>query len=91
MLETKYKITWHHPEDHSPNIYNCVFKHMPKLLYLQLCVIYGFIVKLWPINFGKGIKCQSEQGSSVSIVSGYGQEYRAIQVRSPAEAKGFFL
>jgi hypothetical protein len=30
-------------------------------------------------------------GSSVSIVSGYGLDDRAIEVRSPAEAKGFFL
>jgi hypothetical protein len=29
-------------------------------------------------------------GSSVSIVSGYGLDDRAIEVRSPAEAKGFF-
>jgi hypothetical protein len=28
---------------------------------------------------------------SVSIVSGYGLNDRAIEVRSPAEAKGFFL
>jgi hypothetical protein len=28
--------------------------------------------------------------SSVSIVSGYGLDDRAIEVRSPAEAKGFF-
>jgi hypothetical protein len=33
----------------------------------------------------------SEPGSSVSIVSGYGLDDRAIEVRSPAEAKGFFL
>jgi hypothetical protein len=30
-------------------------------------------------------------GSSVSIVCGYGLDERAIEVRSPAEAKGFFL
>jgi hypothetical protein len=30
-------------------------------------------------------------GSSVSIVSGYGLDDCAIEVRSPAEAKGFFL
>jgi hypothetical protein len=30
-----------------------------------------------------------EPGSSVSIVSGYGMDDRAIEVRSPAEAKGF--
>jgi hypothetical protein len=33
----------------------------------------------------------SEPGSSVSTVPGYGLDYRAIDVRSPAEAKGFFL
>jgi hypothetical protein len=32
-----------------------------------------------------------EQGSSVSIVSGYGLDDRAIEVRTPAEAKGCFL
>jgi hypothetical protein len=32
-----------------------------------------------------------EPGSSVSIVSGYGLDDRANEVRSPAEAKGFFL
>jgi hypothetical protein len=33
----------------------------------------------------------SEPGSSDSIVSGYGLDDRAIEVRTPAEAKGFFL
>jgi hypothetical protein len=32
-----------------------------------------------------------ELGSSVSIVSGYGLDDRAIEVQSPAEVKGFFL
>jgi hypothetical protein len=32
-----------------------------------------------------------EPGSSVSIVSGYGLDDQAIEVRFPAEAKGFFL
>jgi hypothetical protein len=32
-----------------------------------------------------------ELGSSVSIVSGYGLSYRVMEVRSPAEAKRFFL
>jgi hypothetical protein len=31
------------------------------------------------------------RGSSVSIVSDYGLDDRAIEVRSQAEAKGFFL
>jgi hypothetical protein len=33
----------------------------------------------------------SEPGSSVSIVSGYGLDYRAIEVRSPLEEKEFFI
>jgi hypothetical protein len=32
-----------------------------------------------------------EPGSSVSMVCGYRLDYRAIEVRSLAEAKGFFL
>jgi hypothetical protein len=32
-----------------------------------------------------------EPGSSVSVVSGYGLDDRAIEVRSSAEVKGFFL
>jgi hypothetical protein len=32
-----------------------------------------------------------DPGSSVSIVSGFGLDDRAIEVRSPAEAKGCFL
>jgi hypothetical protein len=32
-----------------------------------------------------------EPGSSISIVSGYGLDDRAIEVPSPTEAKGFFL
>jgi hypothetical protein len=32
-----------------------------------------------------------EPGSSASIVSDYGPDDRAIKVRSPAEAKEFFL
>jgi hypothetical protein len=33
----------------------------------------------------------SEPGNSVSIMSGYGLDDRAIEVRSAAGAKGFFL
>jgi hypothetical protein len=31
------------------------------------------------------------QGSSVNIVSGYGLDDRAIEVRSPAQVEGYFL
>jgi hypothetical protein len=37
------------------------------------------------------IAIEITKGSSVSIVSGYGLEDRAIDILSPAEAKGFFL
>jgi hypothetical protein len=32
-----------------------------------------------------------EPGNSVSIMSDYGLDDKVIEVRSPAEAKGFFL
>jgi hypothetical protein len=35
--------------------------------------------------------CCTSQGSSVSIVSDYVLDDRAIRARSPAEARGFFL
>jgi hypothetical protein len=35
------------------------------------------------------MQCHGEKGSSVSIVSGYGLDDWAIEVRSPAEAKDF--
>jgi hypothetical protein len=42
-------------------------------------------------SFGVCSAFTCEPGSSVSIVSGYGLDDRATEVRSPAEAKGFFL
>jgi hypothetical protein len=39
----------------------------------------------------KGTSYYGEPGSSVSIVSGYGLDDRAIEVRSSAETKGFLL
>jgi hypothetical protein len=43
------------------------------------------------MNFAHVAQGICQPGSSVSIVSGYGLDDRAIEVRSPAEAKGFFL
>jgi hypothetical protein len=61
-------------------------------------------VLCWCIRQESGFSCREdvftlsliyfkkrEPGSSVSIVSGYGLDDRAIEVRTPAEAKGFFL
>jgi hypothetical protein len=44
------------------------------------------LTKYWACTLMK-----REPGSAVSIVSGYGLDDRAIEVRSPAEVKGFFL
>jgi hypothetical protein len=45
-----------------------------------------------PLLFLKEIRLKiSEPGTSVSTVSGYGLDDREIEVRSAAEAKGFFL
>jgi hypothetical protein len=43
------------------------------------------------LNLKLVVRYESEPGSSVSIVSGYGLDDLAIEVRSPREAKGFFL
>jgi hypothetical protein len=43
------------------------------------------------VVFGKSTLLDWSRGSSVSIVSDYGLDKRAIEIRSPAEAKGFFL
>jgi hypothetical protein len=43
------------------------------------------------LNIGFMERKMGEPGSSVSIMYGYGLDDRAIEVRSPAEAKGFFL
>jgi hypothetical protein len=37
------------------------------------------------------VRFPGEPASSVSTVSGYELDDRAIEVRSPAEAKGYFL
>jgi hypothetical protein len=46
---------------------------------------------LFALNFIPTLINISDPGSSVSIVSDYGLVDRVIEVRSPAEAKGFFL
>jgi hypothetical protein len=51
----------------------------------------GFKMLRTNLSFILVLKVFGEQGSSVSTVSGYGLDDRTIEVRSPAEAKGFFL
>jgi hypothetical protein len=50
-------------------------------------MLYTFV----PIRFLCYLTSKSQPGSSGSIVSGYGLDDRAIEVRSLAEAKDFFL
>jgi hypothetical protein len=64
----------------------------------RLCHELNGIFRSGPTFFSLGPRtvfpldpCTVTRGSSVSIVSGYGLDDRAIEVRSPAEAKEFFL
>jgi hypothetical protein len=68
---------------------------------------HGLVFLSWPFEYSQGHQClcavllsifviivghlHCEPGSSVSIVSGYGLDDRAIEVRFPADARGFFL
>jgi hypothetical protein len=45
----------------------------------------------WLTLFREIFPVYGEPGSSISIVSGYGLNDRAIEARFQAEAKGFFL
>jgi hypothetical protein len=50
------------------------------------------VIVLYSLRHINGCSFHSgEPGSSVSIVSDYGLDVRTIEVRSRAEAKGFFL
>jgi hypothetical protein len=58
--------------------------------------IYASIIRAICVGRGWIIKFHTQGnlvslGSSVSTVSGYWLDDRAIEVRSPAEAKGFFF
>jgi hypothetical protein len=55
------------------------------------CCLCGEEEDVIHISFGCLNKKWMSQGSSVSIVSGYGLDNRAIEVRYLAEARGFFL
>jgi hypothetical protein len=59
-----------------------LFKYKNLILIAYLVCIFVLYCINRPIR---------SRGSSVSIVSGYGLDDRAIGVRSPAEAREFFL
>jgi hypothetical protein len=55
-------------------------------------VLYAFrfpCVCCVPLSFDSSLYNCREPGSSVSILSSYGLDYRAIKIRSPAEAKDY--
>jgi hypothetical protein len=53
--------------------------------HLKIIFLFSNFISLEYLNK------MGSQGSSGSTVSGYGLHDRAIEVRTPAEAKGFFL
>jgi hypothetical protein len=59
----------------------------PSVSCITYCVYYLFKVPVFIIN----ITVPRKPGSSVSIVSGYGLDDRAIEFRSPVEAKAKYL
>jgi hypothetical protein len=59
--------------------------------HVDLHVKYPLIVPVFTKFICLCISVECEPGSSVSIVSGYGLDDRAIEDQSPEEAKGFFL
>jgi hypothetical protein len=63
-----------------------------RLLHIDVRATYHNIKGHWAhlFEFNK-YECDCEPDSSVSIESGYGLDDGAIDIRSPAEAKGFFL
>jgi hypothetical protein len=49
------------------------------------------LVCLFVVDLNFTILYDESRGSSVNIVSGYGLDDRAIEVRSPVEVRDFFL
>jgi hypothetical protein len=60
---------------------------MCTIVFFFWTLIIVQIIKLQ--RFETWLQEEEEPGSSGSIVSGYGLDDRAIEVRLPAEAKGF--
>jgi hypothetical protein len=69
----------------SPKLIRYIARYRTPALVQSFEVGVRSTVIYWSLGINR------EQGSSVSIVPGYGLDDRAIEVRSPAEAKGFFL
>jgi hypothetical protein len=71
----------------------CNESHLCVYVHEVVCIVYELPFvgqRASESNFCCYI-CLGEPGSSVSVVSDYGLDGRAIEVQSPADAKGFFL
>jgi hypothetical protein len=62
-----------------------------RIVFMNVCVVIAVAMVMLLRNFEPYGVVFVSRGSSVSIVSVYGLEDRAIDVRSLAEAKRFFL
>jgi hypothetical protein len=68
----------------TPTLISCRIHHIKNVSDSSLMKQMGHLFSINAFQLG-------EPDSSVNIVSGYGLDDRAIEVRFPAEAKGFFL
>jgi hypothetical protein len=73
-----------HPESLKPRSLLRILLRCFILCICFSCSLFSSWIIQWFLTF-------VSRGSSVSIVSGYGLDYRAVEVRSPAEAGRFFL
>jgi hypothetical protein len=90
---TKYWETWYYwcslHERHTGQ--NCLCFGTAKFTAVNKPNSRPHIVCLTPVLILSSYWSHCKPGSSVSIVSGYGLDDRATEIRFPAEAKGFFL
>jgi hypothetical protein len=73
---------------------NNVVKYVPKRLCLVALTFFVFkfsTVILLHVQYCSYSYMGGSRGSSVNILCDYGLDDQAIVVRSPADAKGFFL
>jgi hypothetical protein len=74
--------------------WNCTAQTLTKtceIFFYFMFPLSPFLILIYFFSLAPFFSPLFEPGSSVSIVSDYGLDNRAIEVRSPSEAKGFFL
>jgi hypothetical protein len=80
---------YHNLHDKFKEEENWLYENRRTQKRMSCCYCYNCKLRMPKIFWSLGFVC--EQGSSVSIVSGYGLDDWAIEVRSPAKAKVFLL